>query len=896
MAEENPQAEVPDQEGSRRDRTLTSDDGQPSARMPTRIGHYHIKRVIASGGMGTVYEATQENPRRVVALKVMKHGIASRSALRRFEYESQILARLHHPGIAQVFEAGTHDDGTGPVPYFVMEYIPNAMPITDFAMDKKLNARARLELFARVCEAVHHGHQKSVIHRDLKPGNILVDSRGQVKIIDFGVARSTDSDLALTTLQTSVGQLIGTLQYMSPEQCQADPHDLDIRSDTYALGVVLYELLSGRLPYDLTGVPIAEASRLVREQNPTRPSTINRSLRGDVETILSKALEKERDRRYQSALEIAQDIRRYLGGEAILARPPSLLYQLRILTRRHRGLVGGTATVFTILLGCAIAMSVLYARAERLRQEAEKARAEMVVERDRAQEAEGAAEQRRQEAENARAEAQAARDAAKKETRKATTVAKFLHTMLTAIDPNVAGDLDKTLLHRILEQAEERVTTELAGEPEVEAAIRQAIGEAYIGIGEYASAEPHLTRAAALRRSELGDEQPDTLRSMTMLGVVYFHQGRYDEAEPLYVNALETCRRVLGAEHPDTLALQTYLAALYRQQGRYQEAEPLDLKTLQLRRRVLGEEHPETLQSMSNLAALYFRQGRFEDAEPLMVEALQARRRVQGAEHPDVLTSLNNLAMLYQSQGRYDQAEPLLIEALEISRRVGGKEHPHTLNLMNTLAALYTHQGRYDEAEPLLVETLEAFRRVLGEEHPKTLSAQNNLAGLYREQGRYQEAEPLAIKTLDLRRRVLGETHPSTLISMSGLAALLECQGRHREAERLAAEAVAQARNVLAPENWMIGAFLSTHGSALLGLQRFSEAEEALLEAHRILLDALGSTHERSTKVAEELVQLYDAWHAAEPSKGYDAKAAQWRAKLRQWQATTQPATTQPGA
>ncbi|MHC4695580.1 MAG: serine/threonine protein kinase, partial [Planctomycetota bacterium] len=223
-----------------------------AARVPERIGQFHIKNVIASGGMGKVYEAIQEHPRRTVAVKVMKQGIASRSALRRFEFESQLLARLRHPGIAQVFEAGTHDDGTGAVPYFAMEYIPNARSITAFAKDKKLGTRDRLRLFARVCDAVHHGHQKGIIHRDLKPGNILVDSNGDPKIIDFGVARGTDSDMAVTTLQTDVGQLIGTLQYMSPEQCAADPHDIDTRSDVYALGVVLYELLCDRVPYTVT--------------------------------------------------------------------------------------------------------------------------------------------------------------------------------------------------------------------------------------------------------------------------------------------------------------------------------------------------------------------------------------------------------------------------------------------------------------------------------------------------------------------------------------------------------------------------------------------------------------------------------------------------------------------
>ncbi|MEE2912788.1 MAG: serine/threonine-protein kinase, partial [Planctomycetota bacterium] len=257
----------------------------------TKIGSCTIKKIIGSGGMGSVYEAMQEQPRRRVALKVMKRGITSRSATRRFEFESQTLARLQHPGVAQVFEAGTHDDGSGGVPYFVMEYIPNAKTITEYANDKNLSTKERLALFARVCDAVQHGHLKGIVHRDLKPQNILVDSSGQPKVIDFGVARSTDSDLAVTTLQTDVGQLIGTLQYMSPEQCDADPSDIDVRSDIYALGVILYELLIGRLPYDLQKKAIHEAVRIVREVDPTKLSTVDRLLRGDIETIAMKALE-----------------------------------------------------------------------------------------------------------------------------------------------------------------------------------------------------------------------------------------------------------------------------------------------------------------------------------------------------------------------------------------------------------------------------------------------------------------------------------------------------------------------------------------------------------------------------------------------------------------------------
>ncbi len=333
--------------------------GSDSAHL-RRIGQYHLKRAIASGGMGTVYEAVQEQPRRVVALKVMRAGIASKSALRRFRYESQILARLRHPNIAQVYEAGTHvapdlgaeRPGEG-VPFFAMEYIPNARAITDYAREKKLETMERLRLFGQVTTAVHHGHQKGIIHRDLKPGNILVDSDGQAKIIDFGVARATDSDMAVTTLQTDVGQLLGTLQYMSPEQFDADPQALDVRSDIYALGVVLYELLCEQLPYNMSGAAIPEAARIIREQPPTRLSSVSRMLRGDIETITLKALEKDRTRRYQSADELGAEILRYLEGEPIYARPASVWYRLRKRARKQRSRI---AVVFAVTLAALIAV------------------------------------------------------------------------------------------------------------------------------------------------------------------------------------------------------------------------------------------------------------------------------------------------------------------------------------------------------------------------------------------------------------------------------------------------------------------------------------------------------------------------------------------------------------
>lgn len=373
--------------------------GSSHSNLPAAIGRYKILRLIGEGGMGAVYEAEQEHPRRTVALKVIKPGMASPELLRRFEQEAQALGRLQHPGIAQIYEAGTADAGFGPQPYFAMEFI-QGKTLREYADQHRLSARARLEMMAKVAEAVHHAHQRGLIHRDLKPGNIMVDETGQPKILDFGVARVTDSD-AHATMQTDLGQLVGTLAYMSPEQVLADPLELDTRSDVYALGVILYELLAARLPYDISR-KLHEALLAIREEDPARLSSINRMYRGDIETIAAKALEKDKTRRYSSAMELSADIRHYLNDEPIVARPPSLGYQLQKFSRRHKALVGGVVAVFVVLIAGIVVSTSQMIRAQGAEKDAFEERDKTSLQRDLAEAAQKLASEQRDGAEAAR--------------------------------------------------------------------------------------------------------------------------------------------------------------------------------------------------------------------------------------------------------------------------------------------------------------------------------------------------------------------------------------------------------------------------------------------------------------------------------------------------------------
>ena len=812
VALSDPDQQVPGPAATIDSQGESSEPGVISA-FPSTIGRYRILSRIGEGGMGVVYEAEQDQPRRTVALKVIKSGLSDPKMVRRFEHELLALGRLQHPGIAQVYEAGSGETGFDPQPYFAMEFI-RGQPLLEYADANQLFVRQRLDLMAKLCEAVHYAHQHGIIHRDLKPGNILVDETGQPKILDFGVARITD-DNARMTHQTDLGQIVGTLAYMSPEQVMADPLELDTRSDVYALGVVLYQLLAARLPYKVSP-RLPEAVRTIQEEEPTPLSTISSAYRGDIETIVGKALEKDKTRRYSSAAELAADIQRYLRDEPIMARPASTIYQMQKFARRHRPLVFGVAAVFVVLVAGIIVST--------------------------------------QEAVRANREAEASR-----------AISDFLQNDLLAqasaanqARPNNTPDPDLKV-RTAVDRAAARISDRFDKQPEVEAAIRDTIGQTYMDLGLYPEARTQFERALDLQRRVFGAKNPTTLKTLNRIGYSAFLQGTYPEAEALLKQTLEMQRRVLGAEHPDTLSSIGALADVYWRQSKYPEAEALYSEVLSMQRRLLGPEHPDTLESMHDIAVVYFEQGKYTEAEALENQTLEIRRRVLGPEHPRTLASMDNLASVFYAQGKYAQAESLEGRTLEIRRRVLGPEHPETLMSMGNLANVYESEGKYAAAEILQSTSLEITRRIFGPENSDTLMSMNNLANVYYAQGKYKRAEALYTETIQTQRRVLGPEHPDTLASITDLAGAYAAQGKYKKAEALYSQNLEIKRRILGPEHPDFLGAISAFGSMYQREAKYVQAETYAAQALAGRRYALGSEDRDTMSSAADLALAYES-------------------------------------
>jgi serine/threonine protein kinase/Tfp pilus assembly protein PilF len=932
---------------------------------PERIGRYELLELIGEGGFGSVYLARQFEPVvRHVALKLVKPGMDTPEVLARFEAERQTLALMDHPSIPKLFDAGTTERGR---PYFAMELVQGE-PVTTFCDRERLSVARRLELFRVICGAVQHAHQKGVVHRDMKPSNVLVTvSNGtpEPKLIDFGIAAAQRGVTGAGDGQ----RLIGTLHYMSPEQAASSGLHVDTRSDVYALGVLLYELLTGSTPLELGRMldsPLGEIQRRIREEEPETPSqrlaaagaakdarrplpedlaarrgtdvrALARLVRGDLEGIVLKCLQKDREQRYPTASALAEDVGRFLQHEPVQAVPWTRRYRLHKYARRHRAALLA-AVSGAVLLVLAAVVSLVYAfREARQRKAAEHSGL-------RAQAAEAASKARADDLEQAVLFLQdlfAGVDVAKMgvglredllERARAAGASSLTVPELDAraaelqaliAGSNFTGVALDALKDNFFRPAREAIDKKFRAQPLVRARLLQTLASTLYEHGVLDLADEPQRAALEIRRRELGADHADTLTSMHALGILLHAQGDYAQAEPEIREALEGFRRVLGSDHPSTLTALGSMGYLRRSQFRFEESEACYREALEGQRRVLGAAHLETLTTLNNLGSLLMAQGKRAQAAPLFLEALEGFRAAHGSKHPDTLMAMNNAGSVLHAEGRPAEAEARYREALEGRLAVLGDAHPDTLASLNNLGFLLHDQGRLAEAEPYYREALEKRRLLLGPENPRTLNSMNNLAGLLKDQGRLAEAEALYREALSVRRRILPPGHPETLNSLHNLGWLLEGSGRTREAEEHYREALAGYRAALGDEHpdalvtlvnlstlllnegratealelltpaspalrrvftgdnrQRLGRALMVLGRCLAGAQRFEDAEAHFLEAHEILTTVPSATAKDQSGVLGALAELYDAWNAAQPDVARARAAALWRAKL----------------
>ena len=784
----------------------------------TVIGPYRLTQMLGIGGMGEVWRAEQTEPiHRTVALKLIKAGMDTKVVVARFDSERQALALMEHPNIAKVFDAGATAEGR---PYFVMEYV-HGIPITDYSDRHRLTIKERLELFMQVCEGVQHAHQRAVIHRDLKPSNLLVEEvngKPVPKIIDFGLAKAMGQQLTEMTLFTEAGAMLGTPDYMSPEQADRNERNIDTRTDVYSLGVILYELLVGELPIgspELRAAGIEAMLQKICEQEPSRPSaklkslgqsakhsaerrreepeSLERHLRGDLDWITIKALEKDRCRRYGSASDLAADLQRHLQDQPVSAGPPSVGYRAHKFVRRHR--FGVTVAVASVMLLIAFA-ATMAVQARRIAKE-----------RDRA-----------------------------------NWIADFMTQMFSVSDPSEA--LGNAITARtILDTASNEIRAGLAKDPEVQSDLMFTMARTYSSLGLYATADNLSSAALESRRRRLGPDNRKTLQSMVQLGWILDREGHDEQAEKLIDQAIVEARRVLGPDDSVTLEAMDRLGVILQRMARFDDAEKLERQLVEISRRRFGPEDLHTLRAMVSLADALGSQGRYAEAERIYRNTLGIEERVLGSEHPQTISTMHNLANRIQEQGRYAEAGGLYRQTLAIEQRVLGPEHPDTADTMTTLANTLYYMGNSAEAEKWYRTALAIQQKTLGLDNPYTTRSLEGLANVLSGNGNYAEAEKLDRQILDIREHKLGPDHTDTLLSKFNIGDVLYQEGNLHEAEKFIREAFDAQNRVLGAENADTLASKAELARILIREDKYREAEEMARQAFEIQVRILGPQH-----------------------------------------------------